>query len=66
MIISENNKPTIEDFRNLMQNTDKFLNDEASKNQDYFLNVQEPNLRQMFLKLCRSAQLIRHLKTLFH
>lgn len=36
MIISENNKPTIEDFRNLMQNTDKFLNDEASKNQDYF------------------------------
>ncbi len=36
MIIAENNKPSVDDFRLLMHNTDMFLNDKASRNQDYF------------------------------
>lgn len=38
MIISENKKPSIEEFRYLMKRTDELLNREAIKNQDYYSN----------------------------
>lgn len=38
MIIAENPKPSIEEFRQLMLKIDKCLNEQASKNPDYFRN----------------------------
>ena len=37
MIISENPKPSLDDFRELMRNTDLILNQEAKNKQEYFL-----------------------------
>ncbi len=36
MIISENNKPTLHDFKNLMHCTDIFLNNDAKEKQEYY------------------------------
>lgn len=36
MIIAENNKPSVEDFRHLMQKTDLLLNSEAQYKQEYY------------------------------
>lgn len=37
MIISENPYPSIEDFRNLMVETDNLLNEKAKDTEDYFI-----------------------------
>ena len=36
MIVSNNNKPSLDDFRKLMENTDNFLNADVKKREDYF------------------------------
>lgn len=56
MIISENNKPSLEEFRQLMQRTDALLNREATNKQEYYSKRNSTLLEaDVYEALCRSA-----------
>lgn len=56
MIVAENNKPTLEDFRLLMHRTDELLNNEAVGRQDYYSKRNSTLLEaDVYDALCRCA-----------
>lgn len=56
MIVAENNKPTLDEFRQLMQKTDELLNSEAVGKQEYYSKRNSTLLEvDVYDALCRSA-----------
>ena len=56
MIVSENNKPSLEEFRQLMRRTDTLLNSEARDKQEYYSKRNSTLLEiDVYDALCRSA-----------
>lgn len=56
MIVAENNKPTLEEFRLLMHRTDELLNNEAIGRQDYYSKRNSTLLEtDVYDALCRCA-----------
>lgn len=56
MIVAENNKPTLEEFRQLMKKTDSLLNSEAVGRDAYYAKRNSTLLEQdVYDALCRSA-----------
>lgn len=56
MIVAENNKPTLEEFRGLMRRTDALLNSEAVGRQEYYSKRNSTLLEvDVYDALCRSA-----------
>lgn len=57
MIISENRKPSLDEFRLLMKNTDLLLNSDASEKEAYYSNRNGLKLEvDVFNALCESAK----------
>lgn len=60
MIISENNKPTVDEFRNLMFKTDTYLNADAVKREDYYTkrsgNALEEDVYNALLKTSKGTK----------
>lgn len=57
MIVAENNKPSVEEFRKLMQTTDAVLNAEAGRNPGYYKNRGGTKLEEdVFKALCACAE----------
>lgn len=56
MIVAENNKPTLDEFRLLMCRTDALLNKEAAGKQEYYSKRNSTLLESdVYEALCRSA-----------
>lgn len=56
MIVAENNKPALEDFRLLMHRTDELLNNEAVSREDYYSKRNSTLLEaDVYDALCRCA-----------
>lgn len=57
MIISENNKPTIEEFKSIMKKTDFVLNSEAIKKENYYANRNGTQLEaDVYDAMCKATQ----------
>ena len=53
MIISENNKPSLEEFKSIMQKTDFILNSDAGTNEKYYANR---NGTQLEIDVCDAVR----------